>query len=69
MEAVCDEHGERFHQVIASFEKPYQGKWDPSMLADYVRQLFETHQSRPMPEKLKDQKNQNRFNYRKRSIM
>ena len=26
MEVVRDEHGERFHQVIASFEKHYQGK-------------------------------------------
>jgi hypothetical protein len=33
--AVSDEHGERFHQDIASMEKQYQGKWSPSMLADY----------------------------------
>jgi hypothetical protein len=32
--AVSDEHGERFHQDIASMEKWYQGKWS-SMLADY----------------------------------
>lgn len=33
--AVSDEHGERFHQDISSMEKPYQGRWSPSMLADY----------------------------------
>ncbi|UYV67886.1 hypothetical protein LAZ67_5002395 [Cordylochernes scorpioides] len=33
--AVVDEHGERFHQDISSMEKRYQGKWSPSMLADY----------------------------------
>jgi hypothetical protein len=31
--AVSDEHGERFHQDIAGMEN--QGKWSPSMLADY----------------------------------
>ncbi|KAL4721288.1 hypothetical protein ACJJTC_014295 [Scirpophaga incertulas] len=33
--AVSDEHGERFHQEIASIEKRYQGKWTTAMLADY----------------------------------
>lgn len=33
--AVSDEHGERFHQDVAAMEKRYQGKWSPSMLADY----------------------------------
>lgn len=33
--AVSDEHGERFHQEIASMEKRYQGKWTTAMLADY----------------------------------
>jgi hypothetical protein len=37
--AVSDEHGERFHQDIASIEKRYQGKWSPSMLADYYWRL------------------------------
>jgi hypothetical protein len=32
---VSDEHGEQFHQDITSMEKRYQGKWSPSMLADY----------------------------------
>jgi len=31
---VSDEHGERFHQEIATMEKRYQGKWPTSMLAD-----------------------------------
>ena len=33
--AVSDEHGEKFHQIIAAIEKRYQGKWIPAMLADY----------------------------------
>jgi hypothetical protein len=32
---VSDEHGERFHQDIATMEKRYQGNWSTSMLADY----------------------------------
>ena len=32
---VSDKHGERFHQDIAVMEKWYQGRWSPSMLADY----------------------------------
>lgn len=33
--AVSDEHGERFHQDISSFESRYQGRWNPNMLSDY----------------------------------
>ena len=33
--AVSDEHGERFHQDIATMEKPYQDNWNPSTLDDY----------------------------------
>jgi len=33
--AVSDEHRQRFHQEISTMEKQYQGKWSPSMLADY----------------------------------
>jgi hypothetical protein len=36
--AVSDEHGERFHQDIASMEKRYQGKWSLSMLKRDVPQ-------------------------------
>lgn len=44
--AVSDEHGERFHQDIASMEKRYQGKWSPSMLGDYCWTLIrEAHDS------------------------
>jgi len=32
---VSDEHGEHFHQEIATMEKRYQGKWSTTMLADY----------------------------------
>ena len=35
LDAVSDEHGERFHQDIANMDKRYQGKWSPSMLGDY----------------------------------
>jgi hypothetical protein len=31
---VSDEHGEHFHQEIATMKKRYQGKWSTSMLAD-----------------------------------
>lgn len=37
--AVSDEHGERFHQQIAAFERRYQGKWNAAMLADYCWSL------------------------------
>ena len=37
--SVSDEHGERFHQDISTMEKRYEGKWIPSMLADYCRTL------------------------------
>lgn len=33
--AVSDEHGERFHQDIAKFEKRFSGRWNASMLAEY----------------------------------
>jgi hypothetical protein len=33
--AVCDEHGERFHQDIAAVEERYAGKWNPATLTDY----------------------------------
>jgi hypothetical protein len=32
--AVCDEHGERFHQDIAAMEERYTWKWSPAILAD-----------------------------------
>ena len=32
---VSDKHRERFHQDITVMKKRYQGKWSPSMLADY----------------------------------
>lgn len=38
--AISDEHGERFHQEIASIEKRYTGKWSPNMLADYCWTLI-----------------------------
>lgn len=36
MGAYSEEHGERFHQDISSFEKRYQGKEGPNMLADFL---------------------------------
>ena len=48
--AVSDEHGERFHQTISIMERRYQGKWNPSMMADYywtlIREVPETKYSR-----------------------
>ena len=32
---VSDEHGERFHQDIATMENRYKGKCKPNMMADY----------------------------------
>ena len=32
---VSDENGDPFHQYISVMEKRYQGRWSPSMLADY----------------------------------
>jgi hypothetical protein len=37
MEAVSDEHGERFNQDISQMRKRYSGKWVPNMLANYCR--------------------------------
>lgn len=37
--AVSDEHGERFHQDIAQFERR-SGKWNESMLAEYCWSLL-----------------------------
>ncbi|KAL4702209.1 hypothetical protein ACJJTC_012341 [Scirpophaga incertulas] len=39
MGSVSDEHGERFHQEIAEYEKRYQGRWEPAMLANYCWSL------------------------------
>jgi len=33
--AVSDKHGQRSHQGISTVEKRCQGKWSPSMLANY----------------------------------
>jgi hypothetical protein len=47
---VSDEHGEHFHQGISTVETRYQGKWNPSMLADYCwtlrRDLFQVEYTR-----------------------
>ena len=40
LKSVSDEHGERFHQDIATIEKRYQGKWSTSSLADYCWSLI-----------------------------
>ncbi|GBN62305.1 hypothetical protein AVEN_219416-1 [Araneus ventricosus] len=34
--AISDEHGERFHQGISMFEKRFSGRWNRSMLAEYI---------------------------------
>lgn len=33
---LSDEQGERFHQEVSKIEKRYQGRWNKTMLADYV---------------------------------
>ena len=42
---VNDEYGERFHQDISDIEKRYQGKWKPSMFAEYL--LLEPRKRNP----------------------
>jgi len=37
--AVSEKHGEQFHQDISTMEWWHQGKWSPSMLADYCWKL------------------------------
>lgn len=34
-EAICDEHGERFHQQIPAIESGYRSQWDVGILADH----------------------------------
>lgn len=36
---VSDEHGERFHQQIATMEKRYSGRWTEAMMGDYMWSL------------------------------
>jgi hypothetical protein len=38
--SVSDNHGECFHQDIATMESRNKGKWSPSMLADYCWTLM-----------------------------
>jgi hypothetical protein len=38
--SVSDELGERFHQDIVAMEGRYEGKWSPSMVADYCYTLM-----------------------------
>ena len=40
LKSVSDEHGERFHQYIATIKKKYQDKWSTSSLADYCWSLI-----------------------------
>lgn len=40
MGSVSDEHRERFHQDVSTFEKRFQGRWEPAMLADYCWSLL-----------------------------
>jgi len=37
---VSNKHGEKFHQDIATMGKRYQGRWTPTMLADYCWSLI-----------------------------
>ena len=40
LEAVSDEHGERFHQDITKMESNYQGKCNPGMMGDFCWMLL-----------------------------
>ena len=51
LEAVSDEHGERFHQGIAVIEKRFKGKWLIGMLAEYCLSL---KRDKPEQEQKKD---------------
>ena len=42
LRAVRDEHRQWFHQDISTMEKWHEGKWSPSMLADYWWHLEQT---------------------------
>ena len=63
--AVSDEHGERFHQDIAAMERRYQGKWSPSMLADYMYCWTLVRDSLPRIQE-KSQEKQNRHKLKKK---
>ncbi len=36
---ISEQHGERFHQDIKDMKERYRGKWDASMMGDYVWNL------------------------------
>lgn len=38
--AESDEHGERFHQDMATIERRYHGFWDENMMGDYCWMLI-----------------------------
>ena len=42
---VSEEHGERFHQDIATMERRYQGRWDTAMMGDYIWSLVRNDKS------------------------
>ena len=47
MGAVSDEHGERFHQDIATIEKRFKGKWSEKALAYYCWNLMTDEANAP----------------------
>ena len=38
--AVSEKHGERFHQDIQVMKKRYKGRWDETIIGDYVWTLI-----------------------------
>ena len=40
IEAVSDEHGERFHQDIGTIEKRFKSEWSENALAEYYWNLM-----------------------------
>jgi hypothetical protein len=49
LEAVSEEQGKRFHQYLKDVERPYQGRWDVNMMADYCRPIARNDPSREHP--------------------
>jgi hypothetical protein len=42
---ISEQHGERFHQDIKVMEERYQGRWNASMMGDYVWNLMRSGES------------------------
>ena len=43
--ADSEEHGESFHQDIGTMERRYQGRWNGTMMGDYIWSLIRSDQA------------------------